>query len=144
MLTRGAGVWQTAGAGMHRQLHLAAVQGAASCLQHTQMRVPCSAFCTSSSYMLSACCLQDSAMLHSRCKCTNRLADQCLCVLLPPPVSCAGVLLQLLDRRMLAAEGGGSQALASLDSQLAEVEDVVSYVSDLLSLGEGPHTKRCP
>jgi hypothetical protein len=45
-------------------------------------------------------------------------------------------MLQLLDKRLLAAEAGGSQALGSLDSQLAEVEDVLSYVSDLLSLGE--------
>jgi hypothetical protein len=43
--------------------------------------------------------------------------------------------LQLLDARLAAAEAGGSQALSSLDSQLAEVEDVVAYASDLLSLG---------
>jgi hypothetical protein len=46
------------------------------------------------------------------------------------------LLLQLLDKRLLAAEAGSSQALGALDSQLAEVEDVLSYVSDLLSLGE--------
>eukprot|EP00775_Hariotina_reticulata_P010403 gene10403-10561_t len=44
--------------------------------------------------------------------------------------------IQLLDRRLCGAEAGGSQALGSLDSQLAEVEDVLSYISDLLSLGE--------
>lgn len=49
-------------------------------------------------------------------------------------VCCCAV--QLLDSRLHAAESGGSQPLASLDSQLAEVEDVVSYVSDLLSLGK--------
>jgi len=47
-------------------------------------------------------------------------------------VSC---LFQLLDRHLSAAEAGGSQALSSLDSQLAETEDVLAYVSDLLSLG---------
>jgi hypothetical protein len=46
------------------------------------------------------------------------------------------VVLQLLDRHLLSAEGGGAQALGSLDSQLAEVEDVLAYTSDLLSLGE--------
>ncbi|KAF8073073.1 ema [Scenedesmus sp. PABB004] len=43
--------------------------------------------------------------------------------------------VMLLDRRLAAAEAGGGTALGSLDSQLAEVEDVLSYVSDLLSLG---------
>jgi hypothetical protein len=47
---------------------------------------------------------------------------------------CAG--LQLLDRHLVSSECGGAQALGSLDSQLAETEDVLSYVSDLLSLGE--------
>lgn len=46
------------------------------------------------------------------------------------------LLLQLLDRHLVASECGGAQALGSLDSQLAETEDVLSYVSDLLSLGE--------
>ncbi|KAI8470983.1 MAG: hypothetical protein J3K34DRAFT_520884 [Monoraphidium minutum] len=41
----------------------------------------------------------------------------------------------LLDRRMAAAEAGGPQALAALDSQMAEVEDIVSYCSDTLSIG---------
>jgi hypothetical protein len=44
-------------------------------------------------------------------------------------------VLQLLDRHLAAAEAGGAQALGSLDSQLAETEDVLSYISDLLSLG---------
>jgi hypothetical protein len=43
---------------------------------------------------------------------------------------------QLLDRHLVSSECGGAQALGSLDSQLAETEDVLSYVSDLLSLGE--------
>ncbi len=47
----------------------------------------------------------------------------------PPP--------QLLDRRMAAAEGGGVQALGALDSQMAEVEDMISYCSDTLSIGGG-------
>jgi hypothetical protein len=45
-------------------------------------------------------------------------------------------VLQLLDRHLVSSECGGAQALGSLDSQLAETEDVLSYVSDLLSLGE--------
>lgn len=67
---------------------------------------------------------------------TCRLAIPCVLTdfaVLPPCV------LQLLDRHMLSSEGGGAQALGSLDSQLAETEDVLSYVSDLLSLGEPPH-----
>lgn len=44
--------------------------------------------------------------------------------------------VQLLDRRLAAAEGGSVQALGSLDSALAEVEDVLSYCSDALGLGE--------
>lgn len=36
---------------------------------------------------------------------------------------------------MAAAEAGGVQALGALDSQMAEVEDVVSYCSDTLSIG---------
>jgi len=43
--------------------------------------------------------------------------------------------VQLLDRRMAAAEAGGVQALNALDSQMAEVEDIVSYSSDTLSIG---------
>jgi hypothetical protein len=43
---------------------------------------------------------------------------------------------------MCSAESGGSQALGSLDSQLAEVEDVLSYVSDLLSLGKAAAAAR--
>lgn len=50
-------------------------------------------------------------------------------------LSKASVSLQMLDRRLLAAEAGGVQALGSLDSQLAEVEDVISYCSDALSIG---------
>ena len=37
---------------------------------------------------------------------------------------------------MMAAEGFGPHQLSSLDSQLAEVEDVLSYCSDVLSNGE--------
>lgn len=37
---------------------------------------------------------------------------------------------------MLAAEGFSAQVLSSLDSEIAEVEDMVSYVSDILSTGE--------
>jgi hypothetical protein len=36
---------------------------------------------------------------------------------------------------MMAAEAGGVQALGALDSQMAEVEDIVSYCSDTLSIG---------
>lgn len=53
-------------------------------------------------------------------------------------------VLQLLDRHLAASECGGAQALGSLDSQLAETEDVLSYVSDLLSLGAHTTPCRCP
>ncbi|GBF91765.1 hypothetical protein Rsub_04069 [Raphidocelis subcapitata] len=43
--------------------------------------------------------------------------------------------VQLLDRRLSAAEAGGVQALGALDSQMAEVDDVISYCSDTLSIG---------
>ena len=36
---------------------------------------------------------------------------------------------------MHAAEGFAANALSSLDSQLAEVDDVLSYSSDILSTG---------
>jgi hypothetical protein len=42
---------------------------------------------------------------------------------------------QLLDRRMVTAEGGGVQALGALDSQMAELEDIISYCGDTLSIG---------
>ncbi|KAG2445623.1 hypothetical protein HXX76_000233 [Chlamydomonas incerta] len=41
--------------------------------------------------------------------------------------------VKILDKRMLAAEGFSAQVLSSLDSEIAEVEDMVSYVSDILS-----------
>ena len=44
--------------------------------------------------------------------------------------------VRILDQRLLAAEGYGPHQLSSLDSQLAEVEDVLSYCSDVLSNGE--------
>lgn len=44
--------------------------------------------------------------------------------------------VQILDQRMMAAEGFGPHQLSSLDSQLAEVEDVLSYCSDVLSNGK--------
>lgn len=37
---------------------------------------------------------------------------------------------------MTSAEGFGLQALSTLESQLAEVEDILSYTSDVLSAGE--------
>lgn len=46
----------------------------------------------------------------------------------PPPT-------QILDKRMLSAEGFNAQVLSSLDSQVAEVEDMVSYVADVLATG---------
>ncbi len=36
---------------------------------------------------------------------------------------------------MLSAEGFNAQVLSSLDSQVAEVEDMVSYVADVLATG---------
>ncbi|GIL98320.1 hypothetical protein Vretimale_3711 [Volvox reticuliferus] len=41
--------------------------------------------------------------------------------------------IKILDKRMTAAEGFSTQVLSSLDSQLAEVEDMVSYVADILA-----------
>ncbi|GLI58746.1 hypothetical protein VaNZ11_000502 [Volvox africanus] len=41
--------------------------------------------------------------------------------------------IKILDKRMTAAEGFSAQVLSSLDSQLAEVEDMVSYVADILT-----------
>lgn len=41
----------------------------------------------------------------------------------------------LLDKRMVSAESGGGQALSTLDSQLAEVEDIIAYCSDVMSTG---------
>ncbi|GIL47110.1 hypothetical protein Vafri_4017 [Volvox africanus] len=41
--------------------------------------------------------------------------------------------IKILDKRMTAAEGFTAQVLSSLDSQLAEVEDMVSYVADILT-----------
>jgi hypothetical protein len=43
----------------------------------------------------------------------------------------------VLDLKLQAGEGGSLAGLGALDSALAEVEDVVSYISDVLSLGEG-------
>lgn len=57
-------------------------------------------------------------------------------------VLCCAVL-QLLDRHLVSSECGGAQALGSLDSQLAETEDVLSYISDLLSLGEMTSALHC-
>jgi hypothetical protein len=42
---------------------------------------------------------------------------------------------QILDKRMAAAEGFSAQVLSSLDSQVAEVEDMLSYVADILNTG---------
>lgn len=36
---------------------------------------------------------------------------------------------------MAAAQGLNPQALSSLDSQIAEVEDMLSYISDILATG---------
>lgn len=36
---------------------------------------------------------------------------------------------------MVAAEGFSAQVLSSLDSQLAEVEDMISYTADILTTG---------
>ena len=44
--------------------------------------------------------------------------------------------MQVLDKRMHAAEGCGGQALSALDSQLADVEDMLSYSSDVLTAGK--------
>ncbi|KAG2483345.1 hypothetical protein HYH03_017793 [Edaphochlamys debaryana] len=41
--------------------------------------------------------------------------------------------VKILDKRMATAEGFSAQVLSSLDSQIAEVEDMVSYVADVLS-----------
>ncbi|GFR43644.1 hypothetical protein Agub_g4746, partial [Astrephomene gubernaculifera] len=41
--------------------------------------------------------------------------------------------VKILDKRMATAEGFSAQVLSSLDSQLAEVEDMVSYVADILT-----------
>ncbi|GLC45077.1 hypothetical protein PLESTB_001465900 [Pleodorina starrii] len=41
--------------------------------------------------------------------------------------------IKILDKRMVAAEGFSAQVLSSLDSQLAEVEDMMSYVADILT-----------
>ena len=46
----------------------------------------------------------------------------------------------MLDKRLAAAEGGSPQALAALDSGLAEVEDMLSYCSDAMGLGEQART----
>ncbi len=54
----------------------------------------------------------------------------------PPPPHLLLPCPQLLDKKLLAAEYGGSQAMAALDSQLAEAEDIISYFSDVLSIGE--------
>ncbi|MEW5299570.1 MAG: hypothetical protein WDW36_002571 [Sanguina aurantia] len=43
--------------------------------------------------------------------------------------------IRILDRRMAAAQGFTPQALSSLDSQIAEVEDMLSYISDILATG---------
>jgi hypothetical protein len=46
------------------------------------------------------------------------------------------LLVQALDQKLQAAEAGSLHGLGALDSQLAEVEDIISYCSDLLSIGE--------
>lgn len=43
--------------------------------------------------------------------------------------------MQILDVRMAAAQGFGQQVLSLLDSQIAEVEDMLSYCSDVLNTG---------
>lgn len=53
-----------------------------------------------------------------------------------PIMACPSYLrVQILDRRMAAAQGYNPQALSSLDSQIAEVEDMLSYISDILATG---------
>ena len=42
---------------------------------------------------------------------------------------------QILSANMSSAEGFGQQALLQLDSQIAEVEDMLSYCNDVLNTG---------
>jgi len=46
------------------------------------------------------------------------------------------LLPQILDANMSVAEGFGQQALSQLDSQIAEVEDMLSYCNDVFNTGE--------
>lgn len=50
--------------------------------------------------------------------------------------TCALNTLQILDVRMAQAQGFAHQALSSLDSQIAEVEDMLTYCADVFSAGE--------
>jgi hypothetical protein len=43
--------------------------------------------------------------------------------------------LQILDRCMAAAQSYGQQQLSQLDSQIAEVEDMLSYCNDVFMNG---------
>eukprot|EP00798_Chlamydomonas_sp_ICE-L_P030388 gene30388-35396_t len=66
-----------------------------------------------------------------------------------PPFSkyffdCASYLseqVKLLDRQILAAESFGQLQLSSLDSQLAEVEDIIAYCADVMQAA--PMLRRC-
>jgi len=44
---------------------------------------------------------------------------------------------RILDMRMAGAQGFGHQALSSLDSQIAEVEDMLTYCADVFATGHG-------
>ncbi len=47
-------------------------------------------------------------------------------------------LLQALDRQLSSLEAGTSAAAFSLESLLAEVEDLLSYCNDILGTGTPP------
>ena len=44
-------------------------------------------------------------------------------------------LLQTLDRKLSVLEAGTSQAAYSVESELADIEDLLSYANDVLNTG---------
>ena len=44
--------------------------------------------------------------------------------------------LQTLDRKLSVLEAGTSQAACSVESELADIEDLLSYANDVLNTGQ--------
>ena len=49
-------------------------------------------------------------------------------------------LLQTLDRKLSVLEAGTSQAAYSVESELADIEDLLSYANDVLNTGQTPQS----
>ena len=47
-------------------------------------------------------------------------------------------MLQTLDRKLSVLEAGTSQAAYSVESELADIEDLLSYANDVLNTGQTP------